>query len=115
MVVDAVREPEVPPMVIVDVPGAVPDATVSVSVLVVVVGFGLKPAVTPVGRPVAFRVTLPLKPPAGTTVIVLVPWAPAAIVSEIGLAVRVNDGPTGPVRALIRPVPFGLPQPVIRS
>lgn len=115
MVVDAVREPEVPPMVIVDVPAAVPEATVRVSVLVVLVGFGLKPAVTPLGRPVAFSVTLPLKPPAGTTVIVLVPWAPDAIVSEFGLAVRLKDGPAGWVRALMRAAPFGLPHPVARS
>ena len=102
-------------MVIVDVPGAVPDCTVSVSVLVVLVGFGLNPAVTPLGRPVAFKVTLPVKPPAGTTVMVLVPCAPGAMVRELGLAVRLKDGPTGPVRALMRLAPFGLPQPVTRS
>ncbi len=115
IVVDAVRLPEVPPMVMVDVPAAVPDATVRVSKLVVLVGFGLKPAVTPLGRPVAFRATLPLKPPAGTTVIVLVPWAPGAMVSVFGLAVRLNDGPAGPVSASMRADPFGLPQPVARS
>ena len=115
MVVDAVRLPEVPPIVMVDVPAAVPEATVRVSVLVVLVGFGLKPAVTPLGRPVAFSVTLPLKPPAGTTVIVLVPCAPGAMVREVGLAVRVKDGPAGTVRALMRAGPLGLPHPVARS
>ena len=74
MVVEADSEPEVPLMVIVEVPAGVPEATVNVSVLVVLVGFGLKPAVTPLGRPLALSVTLPLKPPAGTTVIVLVSW-----------------------------------------
>src|SRR5271169_2825560 len=108
MVVEAVKAPDVPPMVIVDVPGATLAPTVIVRVLVVLVGFGLKPAVTPVGRPDAFKVTLPLKPPAGTTVIVLVPWLPSAMVSVVGLAVRLNDGPTGPVKALMRAAPFGL-------
>jgi len=35
---------------------------VSVSVLAPVVGFGEKDAVTPLGRPVAERVTLPVNP-----------------------------------------------------
>ena len=114
-VVEAVRLPDTPEMVMVEVPAAAPAPTVRVNVLVELVGFGLKPAVTPVGRPVALRVTLPLKPPAGTTVMVLVPVLPAAMVSELGLAVRVKLGPTGPVSALMRAAPFGLPQPSHRS
>ena len=67
---------DVPVMVMVEVPGVAFAEAVSVSVLVVVVGFGLNPAVTPVGKPVAFRVTLPLKPFRGATVMVLVPLLP---------------------------------------
>ena len=44
--------------------------------LVVVVGFGLNPAVTPFGNPEALKVTLPLKPFTGLTVMVLVPLLP---------------------------------------
>jgi len=44
-----------------------------VSVLVPVVGFELNAAVTPLGKPDAERVTLPLKPFNGVMVIVLVP------------------------------------------
>jgi hypothetical protein len=49
---------------------------VSVNVLVAVAGFGLNDAVTPLGRPDADKVTPPLKPFCGVTVIVLVPPAP---------------------------------------
>ena len=49
---------------------------VSVSVLVPVVGFGLSTAVTPLGKPDAASVTLPLNPPASVTVMVLVPPTP---------------------------------------
>ena len=68
-----VKLPDTPLIVIVEVPVAAPAAAVRVSVLVVLVGFGLKAAVTPLGRLEADKVTLPLKPSAGTTVIVLVP------------------------------------------
>ena len=43
--------PEVPVRVTVEVPVGVADGTVRVSVLVEVVGFGLNPAVTPLGIP----------------------------------------------------------------
>jgi hypothetical protein len=63
---------------------------VSFSVLVLVVGFGLKEAVTPVGTLVAESVTLPLKPPDGTTVMVLVVLEPCAADPLFGLADRVK-------------------------
>lgn len=75
-VVLAVRLPEVPVMVIVEVPAAAEAPTVSVRRLVVVVGLVPNAAVTPVGRPEAARVTLPVNPLAGITVIVLVPLEP---------------------------------------
>jgi hypothetical protein len=49
---------------------------VNVSVLVLAVLVGLKEAVTPVGKPEAAKLTLPLKPFCGVTVMVLVPFAP---------------------------------------
>ena len=69
-VVVSVTPPDVPVMVIVDVPVAAELATVSVSELVFVVEAGLKVAVTPVGSPDAERATEPLNPPEGTTVMV---------------------------------------------
>lgn len=71
-----VRLPEVPVTVTVVVPVAAVALAVNVSVLVVLVGFGTKPADTPLGRGDAVSVTFPVKPPDGTTVIVLVPVAP---------------------------------------
>jgi len=63
-------------MVTVAVPVAAVLLAVSVSALVVVVEVGLNAAVTPVGRPVADRLTLLLKPFTGVTVTVSVPLAP---------------------------------------
>ncbi len=72
-VVAAVRVPDAPLIVTAKVPVAAVALAVSVKVLVEVVGFGLNDAVTPVGKPVAVNVTLPLKPFAGVMVTVLVP------------------------------------------
>lgn len=74
MVVVLVRLPEVPVMVTVLVPVEAVAVAVRVRVLVEVAGFGLKAAVTPLGKPEAVRFTLPLKPLAGVMVMVLVPW-----------------------------------------
>jgi hypothetical protein len=68
-VVLAVRLPEVPLIVTVDVPTVAELLAVSVSTLDAVVGFVENDAVTPIGRPEAARVTLPLNPPAPVTVI----------------------------------------------
>lgn len=76
IVVELLKVPDTPDTVIVEVPVGVPAGTVMVSVLVMLVGFGLNPAVTPLGIPVALRVTLPLKPSKSLTVIVLVPLLP---------------------------------------
>jgi len=57
-----VKLPEVPVMVTVTVPVVAVLLAVSVKVLVAVAGFGLKDAVTPVGKPEADKLTLPLKP-----------------------------------------------------
>jgi len=92
-VVVCVSLPETPAMVRVDVPVVAVPLAVSVKVLVVVAGFGLNAAVTPVGRPETVKATLPLKPFAGVTVIVLVPPPPCRMLTELGLALRLKSGP----------------------
>ncbi len=76
MVVALNKLPEAPVMVTETVPVAAVPLAVSVNVLVLVVLLGLKEAVTPLGRPEADRLTLPLKPLCGVTVMVLVPLVP---------------------------------------
>ena len=66
----AVRLPETPFTLMLYVPAATVLDAVKVTTLVLVVGFVPKEAVTPAGKPVADRVTLPLNPPAGVTVMV---------------------------------------------
>lgn len=115
-VVVAVRLPDVPVIVTVDVPVVAVELAVRVSVLVDVVGFGLKAAVTPLGKPEAARDTLPVNPPRSVTVIVLVPPAPPCVMLTLpGEAARVKLGIPEPASALIRFCPIGLPHPVTRS
>jgi hypothetical protein len=76
-------------MVTVTVPVVAALLAVSVSVLDVVVGLGLNDAVTPLGRPEADKLTLPLKPFCGVTLIVLAPLPPCVIVKLVGDAERV--------------------------
>ncbi len=71
-----VKAPDTPVMVTVNVPVAALPLAVRVSVLVVEVGFGLNPAVTPLGRPEALKLTLPVKPFKSFTVMVVVPLLP---------------------------------------
>ena len=63
----AVREPEVPVTVAVYCPEVAVLLAVRVSVLLPFVGFGAKDAVTPLGRLVAVRFTLPVNPYCGFT------------------------------------------------
>jgi hypothetical protein len=77
MVVDAVKEPEVPVTVTVLVPTvAVADAVNVNMVLLPVVEAGTKAAVTPAGREPVVKATVPVKPPAGVIAIVLLTLAP---------------------------------------
>lgn len=71
-----VRLPEVPLMVKVEALAAAAVVAVSVSVLADVVLTGLNDAVTPVGKPVALRATVALKPPCGATAMVVLPVPP---------------------------------------
>jgi hypothetical protein len=84
--------PDVPVMVTVTVPVVAVLLAVSVKVLVLAVLLGLKDAVTPLGKPDADKLTLPLKPFCGVTVIVLVPAVPCVIVKLLGDAERVKFG-----------------------
>jgi len=61
-------------------------------VLVPVAVVGLKAAVTPDGSPLAARATLPLNPPLGVTVIVLVAVPPSLTDTLDGLAERAKLG-----------------------
>jgi hypothetical protein len=107
--------PDTPVIVTVEVPAAAELLAVRVNVLVPVVLVGLNDAVTPLGNPDADRLTLPLNPFCGDTVIVLVPFPPGATVKLLGDAESAKFAVTVPERALIRFTPFGLPQPVTRS
>src|SRR5580658_114676 len=113
-VVVAVKLPEVPVIVTVADPVVAVLLAVSVSTLVPVVGFP-NAAVTPLGRPDAARVTLPVNPFRSVTVIVLVPLPPCVIVRLPGESDKVKLGVDEPAKRLIRPVVFGLPHPVHRS
>jgi hypothetical protein len=88
-VVVFVKLPEVPVMVTATVPVAAVLLAVSVKVLVLAVLAGLNEAATPLGRPDADKLTLPLKPYCGVTVMALAPLAPCAIVKLLGDAERV--------------------------
>jgi hypothetical protein len=114
-VVVAVRLPEVPVMVTVDVPVVAVLLAVRVSTLVPVVGFVPNAAVTPLGRPDAASVTLPVNPLTSVTVTVLVPLPPCVIDRLLGESESVKLAVAAPANTLIMPVVFGLPHPVHRS
>ena len=76
IVVDAVRLPEVPVIVMVAAPVVAVLVAVSVTTLDPVVGLVANAAVTPVGKPEADRVTLPVNPGALVTVTVSVALLP---------------------------------------
>jgi hypothetical protein len=76
MVVLAVSLPEVPVMVTVVLPRVAEPLAFSVSTLVPVVGLVPNDAVTPLGRPEAARVTLPVNPLSFVTVRMSVPEVP---------------------------------------
>ena len=68
--------PEVPVIVIVEVPATAAVLAANVTILVPVVGLVPKVAVTPLGKPDAASVTLPVNPPVSVTVIVSVALLP---------------------------------------
>ena len=79
-------------------------------------GFVPKPTVTPVGWPVALNEMAESNPPETLVVIVDVPLLPRTTETEVGEAEMEKLGDAAvPVSALIKPFPFGLPQPVAKS
>ena len=75
-----------------EVPIAAALLAVSVKALVAVVGLGLKEAVIPLGRPEADKLTLPVKPFWGATVMVLEPLDPGVMLRLLGDAERPKSG-----------------------
>jgi hypothetical protein len=80
--------------------GAVLDAVRVRTLLGPVVEAWLKLAVTPLGNPLALKVTPPVKPPVRVIEIVLVPFASRLIARLAGLAASVNPG-DGTVRLIV--------------
>lgn len=86
IVVEWLRVPETPVTVTVAVPVVAVLLAVKVRTLVDVVGLVPNAAVTPAGNPEADKVTLPVKPPEGVSVIVLVPVPPCVTETLAGEA-----------------------------
>src|SRR2546427_200197 len=78
-------------MVTMTAPVAAVLLAVSVKVLVPAVLLGLNDAVTPLGRPDADKLTLPLKPFCGVTVMVLAPLVPCASLKLFGDAEKAKS------------------------
>jgi hypothetical protein len=76
MVVVADNVPDVPVIVTMEDPVTAVLLAVRVSTLLPAVGFVPNEAVTPLGKPDAAIVTLPVNPPTSVTLIVLVPLLP---------------------------------------
>jgi hypothetical protein len=100
--------PDIPVTVTVDAPVTADALAASVSVLAPVVLAGLNDAVTPLGRPDAVRLTLPLKPLSGPTVIVLAPLLPCGMLRLAGDAESAKPG-AAMVRAIVA-VLFNVPE-----
>jgi hypothetical protein len=88
MVVVSVVLSDIPVIVTVAEPVVAVGLTFNVSVLPVAELLGANDATTPVGKPVAVKLTLLLKPPVGTTAIALVPMLPCAMLNVPGVAVN---------------------------
>jgi len=95
-VVVFVKLPDEPVMVTATVPVAALLLAVSVSILVLAVVLALNEAVTPLGRPDADKLTLPLKPFCGVTVMVLAPLPPCVTVALLGEVKSEKLGAGGP-------------------
>jgi hypothetical protein len=87
---ECAKLPDLPRTLTLKVPVVAELLTVSVNVLVEVEGFGLKEAVTPLGRLEAEKLTLPLNPFVGWIVIVDVPVLPRATLRLLGEAERLK-------------------------
>ncbi len=74
-----------------DVPVVAPELAVKVATIVPVVLPGAKDAVTPLGKPLAVSVTLPVKPLMAPTVMVSVVDEPCISVRLVAAAVRLKS------------------------
>src|SRR5260370_4168063 len=94
MVAACTRVPLVPPMEMLGVPVGVLAGAVKFTTMVPLplTDDGLKLALTPVGRPLAERDTLPLKPKSEATVMLLVGFMPAAMLMLAGEADTEKSG-----------------------
>src|SRR5260370_37396873 len=101
MVVVCVKLPKVPRTWTENVPMVALLPAVSVNVLVPVAGFGLKDAVTPRGRLEADKLTLPVKPFCGLTVMAEGTFPPRARLREFGEAERAKSGGGTTVRETV--------------
>src|ERR1039458_5702539 len=108
--------PEVPFTVMGYTPVAVVGATAifMVEVPVPVIDVGLKVTVTPVGLPLADKVTAELKPPVVVLVMVEVPDLPCTTETALGFAERLKPAAGAPARTSIKAA-CGLPMPVAKS
>ena len=88
-------------IVTVDVPVVAAALAVSAKVLVAVVGLVPNDALTPLGTPDADKVTLPLKPFSGVTVMALEPLNPWATVRLLGDAERLKFAGALTVREMV--------------
>lgn len=117
-VVTFIKLPDMPVIITVAVPTSAVPLAVSIKVLVVDVLLGLKDVLTPLGRPEADKLTSPLKPFWGVTVIVIEPVFPRIIVTLLGEPESKKFGPeTGQLftrlAALTLPIPVAKSQPVV--
>src|SRR5579863_7148158 len=85
------RLPDVPVIVTVELPTAAAALAARVSVLLAE-PFGAKLAVTPLGRPDAARLTLPVNPFVAAIAIVSVALAPCAMLRLVACATRLKSG-----------------------
>jgi hypothetical protein len=92
-VMECVKPPDAPVTVTVAIPVVAMLLAIRVNVGEPVVGFGLNSAVTPLGRPVIEKVTLPLKPFCCVTLIVVAPPPPCEIPTLLGDAESAKFGP----------------------
>ena len=116
MVVVCVKLPHVPLIVTETGPEVGELPAVSVSVLVPVVELGLNDADAPLGRPEADKLTLPVNPFCGRTVIVVVLVVPSVRVTLFGEEERPKVGiVVEPGQLLTRLNALTVPMPVAKS
>lgn len=114
-VVICVMPPPVALTVMVWVPAGAFAGTATVMVEVPEPGAGIGLGLKVANLTVDDRVIAESNPPDTVVVRVVVPELPAATVIGFGEALMVKPGNDDPKSALIRPLPFGLPQPLAKS